>query len=221
MKALSAPDPGGPLRYVLDAVREIRGALQGRVPLIGFSGSPFTLACYMVEGGGSDDFRHIKGMLYKRPDLLHHILEVNAQAVTAYLNAQVEAGAQALMIFDTWGGSLTDMVRSRRLIEIILEEKLAENVLQQGKRLVERLRALAKAEGGFTNVRGLGSLVAFTLDTPEERNAMLARLFERELMALKSGVRSIRFRLPFVINAAEIDEMVKRVAAALPKKVRV
>ena len=124
-------------------------------------------------------------------------------------------------INSTWGGSLTDMVRSRRLIEIILEEKLAENVFQQGKRLVAGLRALAKAEGGFTNVRGLGSLVAFTLETPEERNALLARLFERELMALKSGVRSIRFRLPFVISAAEVDELVKRVAAALPKKVRV
>lgn len=107
VRALAVPDPQGELRYVMDAVREIRGALKGRVPLIGFSGSPFTLACYMVEGGGSDDFRHIKGMLYKRPDLLHHILTINAQAVTSYLNAQVEAGAQALMIFDTWGGTLT------------------------------------------------------------------------------------------------------------------
>jgi uroporphyrinogen decarboxylase len=89
-------------------VREIRGALANRVPLIGFSGSPFTLACYMVEGGGSDDFRAIKTMLYARPDLLHRILEINTRAVTDYLNAQVEAGAQALMIFDTWGGMLSD-----------------------------------------------------------------------------------------------------------------
>jgi uroporphyrinogen decarboxylase len=77
------------------------------VPLIGFSGSPFTLACYMVEGGGSDDFRTIKTMLYARPELLHRVLAVNARAVTDYLNAQVEAGAQALMLFDTWGGVLT------------------------------------------------------------------------------------------------------------------
>jgi len=107
IRALQVPDPGGELRYVTDAVREIRKALAGRVPLIGFSGSPYTLACYMVEGGGSDDYRTLKSMLYSRPDLLHHILDINARAVTAYLNAQIEAGAQAVMIFDTWGGNLT------------------------------------------------------------------------------------------------------------------
>ena len=94
------------------ALRDRRGArdpprADGRVPLIGFAGSPFTLACYMVEGGGSDDFRTVKTMLYERPDLLHRILDVNAQAVAAYLNAQIEAGAQAVMIFDTWGGMLS------------------------------------------------------------------------------------------------------------------
>jgi uroporphyrinogen decarboxylase len=96
------------LRYVFDAVSLIRRELRGRVPLIGFSGSPFTLACYMVEGGGSDDFRQVKSMLYSRPELLHHILATNAAAVTEYLNAQIAAGAQAVMVFDTWGGSLSD-----------------------------------------------------------------------------------------------------------------
>jgi uroporphyrinogen decarboxylase len=104
---LAPPDPTAELRYVLDAVSEIRAALAGRVPLIGFSGSPFTLACYMVEGGGSDDFRNVKAMLYRRPDLLHRILDVNARAVADYLNAQIAAGAQAVMIFDTWGGALS------------------------------------------------------------------------------------------------------------------
>jgi uroporphyrinogen decarboxylase len=107
IRALAAPDPADRLRYVLDAVREIRKALAGRVPLIGFSGSPFTLACYMVEGAGSDDWRTLKTMLYARPDLLHRILDVNARAVTDYLNAQIEAGAQVVMIFDTWGGQLS------------------------------------------------------------------------------------------------------------------
>ncbi len=107
IRDLTVPDPGAELRYVMDAVSEIRRALGGSVPLIGFSGSPYTLACYMVEGGASDDFRTIKTMLYARPDLLHRILEVNAQAVSTYLNAQIEAGAQALMIFDTWGGNLS------------------------------------------------------------------------------------------------------------------
>ncbi|MBU0750590.1 MAG: uroporphyrinogen decarboxylase [Gammaproteobacteria bacterium] len=107
IRDLTAPDPDTHLRYVLDAVREIRRALDNSVPLIGFSGSPFTLACYMVEGGGSADFRTVKTMLYDRPDLLHRILEVNAQAVTDYLNAQIEAGVQAVQIFDTWGGALS------------------------------------------------------------------------------------------------------------------
>jgi uroporphyrinogen decarboxylase len=105
---LAAPDPELTLGYVMDAVREIRRALANRIPLIGFSGSPFTLACYMIEGGGSDDFRQIKTMLYARPDLLHRILAVNTRAVSDYLNAQIAAGAQAVMLFDTWGGALAN-----------------------------------------------------------------------------------------------------------------
>jgi uroporphyrinogen decarboxylase len=96
------------LRYVFDAVTSIRKALHGRVPLIGFSGSPWTLACYMVEGAGSDDYRLVKTMLYARPDLMHRILAINADAVARYLNAQIEAGAQAVMVFDSWGGVLAD-----------------------------------------------------------------------------------------------------------------
>jgi uroporphyrinogen decarboxylase len=104
---LAAPDLNK-LRYVFDAVTSIRKALNGRVPLIGFSGSPWTLACYMVEGAGSDDYRLVKSMLYSRPDLMHRILQINADAVAAYLNAQIDAGAQAVMIFDSWGGVLAD-----------------------------------------------------------------------------------------------------------------
>jgi uroporphyrinogen decarboxylase len=105
--ALRVPEPGS-LQYVFDAVTQIRTELNGRVPLIGFSGSPWTLACYMVEGGGSDDYRTVKTMLYNRPDLMHHILKTNATAVATYLNAQIDAGAQAVMIFDSWGGALAD-----------------------------------------------------------------------------------------------------------------
>lgn len=109
---LKVPDMGK-LRYVFDAVSSIRKALtqadgKGRVPLIGFSGSPWTLACYMVEGAGSDDYRLVKTMLYARPDLMHRILAVNADSVAAYLNAQIDAGAQAVMVFDSWGGVLAD-----------------------------------------------------------------------------------------------------------------
>ncbi len=104
---LAVPDMDK-LRYVFDAVTSIRKALNGRVPLIGFSGSPWTLACYMVEGAGSDDYRQVKTMLYQRPDLMHKMLAINADAVAQYLNCQIEAGAQAVMIFDSWGGVLAD-----------------------------------------------------------------------------------------------------------------
>ncbi len=135
IRSLAAPDPADRLRYVLDAVREIRKALAGRVPLIGFSGSPFTLACYMVQGAGSDDWRALKSMLYARPDLLHRILEVNARAVTDYLNAQIEAGAQAVMIFDTWGGQLShagyeefSLAYSRRVIAGLVKQAAGRRV---------------------------------------------------------------------------------------------
>ena len=104
---LAVPDMDK-LRYVFDAVTSIRRALNGRVPLIGFSGSPWTLACYMVEGGGSSDYRHVKTLMYARPDLMHRVLAVNADAVAQYLNAQIDAGAQAVMVFDSWGGVLAD-----------------------------------------------------------------------------------------------------------------
>ena len=105
--AVGIPDPGNELAYVIDAVRVIRRELNGRVPLIGFSGSPWTLATYMVEGGGTKEFARVKGMMFDAPQTLHQLLDKLAQAVIVYLNAQIAAGAQAVMIFDTWGGVLT------------------------------------------------------------------------------------------------------------------
>lgn len=106
-KKLFVPDMGSDLGYVMNAVSTIRKALDGRVPLIGFSGSPWTLATYMVEGGSSKTFSKVKAMMYDEPATLHHILDVLAESVIQYLNAQIEAGAQAVQIFDTWGGVLT------------------------------------------------------------------------------------------------------------------
>lgn len=103
---LAVPDMGKELRYVMDAVSLIRKELHGSVPLIGFSGSPWTLACYMVEGGGSDNFARVKSLALNEPKLMHQLLEVVTDSVIAYLTAQREAGAQALMVFDTWGGVL-------------------------------------------------------------------------------------------------------------------
>lgn len=107
VKKLAVPDMSR-LQYVFDAVSLIRKELDGKVPLIGFAGSPWTIGCYMVEGQGSDDYRLIKTMLYSRPDLLHRILDINTQATVQYLNAQIQAGAQAVMVFDSWGGVLPD-----------------------------------------------------------------------------------------------------------------
>ena len=107
IRSLAVPDPATHLRYVLDTVTQVRKALHDEVPLIGFSGSPFTLACYMIEGRGGTDFATVKQLLYCRPSLLHELLTLNAAAVTAYLNAQIEHGAQAVMVFDTWGGILS------------------------------------------------------------------------------------------------------------------
>lgn len=127
--ALEVPDMSN-LQYVFDAVTQIRKTLQGRVPLIGFSGSPWTLACYMVKGGSSKEFRTIKTMLYNRPELMHHILRVNTAAVATYLNAQIDAGAQAVMVFDSWGGALADGVYQtfslhymREVMRLVKKEK--------------------------------------------------------------------------------------------------
>lgn len=132
---LGVPDPEKELTYVLDAVRLIRTELAGRMPLIGFAGSPWTLACYMVEGGASKEFAHVKGMLYAEPACLHRLLELLARSVAVYLNAQIAAGAQAVMLFDTWGGVLTGPAYrefSLQYMRTIVEQLTREN---EGRRV--------------------------------------------------------------------------------------
>lgn len=107
IQKLGVPDPEQELRYVMDAVRTIRRELKGQVPLIGFSGSPWTLATYMVEGGSTKNFSEVKKLMFSEPQAMHLLLDKLAQSVTSYLNAQIAAGAQAVMIFDTWGGVLS------------------------------------------------------------------------------------------------------------------
>jgi uroporphyrinogen decarboxylase len=135
IERLPIPDPEQELRYVMDAVRLIRRELNGSVPLIGFSGSPWTLATYMVEGAGSRDFAETKRLLYGEPQAMHALLQKISAAVTAYLNAQIRAGAQALMIFDTWGGSLTP--RHYREFSLAYMERIIAGLLreQDGQRV--------------------------------------------------------------------------------------
>ena len=198
IRALAVPDPGGGLRYVTDAVREIRRALAGRVPLIGFSGSPYTLACYMVEGGGSDDFRNLKSMLYVRPDLLHRILDVNARAVAAYLNAQIEAGAQAVMIFDTWGGNLTtagyeefSLAYSRRVIADLTRES-------DGRRVPSIL--FTKGGGHWLEAMANSGCDALGIDWSTDLNA--ARLRVGSQVALQGNLDpAVLFASPGTVRA--------------------
>ena len=123
-------------------------------------------------------------------------------------------------INSTWGGSLVDMVRAKKFIDIIESEHLAENVDRRGNELVEGLRQLARERGGMSNVRGVGSLIAFTLDSVEARQEMLKRLRERRLLALASGERAVRFRLPFVLTAEEVAMALERVADCLPARLK-
>jgi uroporphyrinogen decarboxylase len=129
--ALGVPDPEQELRYVVDAVRLIRRELNGAVPLIGFAGSPWTLATYMVEGGGSKEFAHIKRMLFDEPAWLHQLLDVLARAVTVYLDAQIAAGAQAVMVFDTWGGVLTP--RDYREFSLRYMQRIIDGVTRESE----------------------------------------------------------------------------------------
>ncbi len=141
---LAAPDPSESLRYVTDAIGEVRRTLAGKVPLIGFSGSPYTLACYMVEGQASDDWRNVKLMLHQHPSLLHRLLETNTRAVAALLNAQIEAGVNVVMIFDTWGGSLSAASYREFSLEYI------QRVLSQLKRSsgAARIPVIVFTKGG-------------------------------------------------------------------------
>ncbi|GGA64037.1 uroporphyrinogen decarboxylase [Neiella marina] len=126
---LAAPDPNQELQYVMNAVSTIRRELKGKVPLIGFSGSPWTLATYMVEGGSSKTFSKIKAMAFGEPKLMHQLLDTVADSVISYLNAQVEAGAQALMIFDTWGGSLSGP--AYREFSLAYMQKIVDGLVRQ------------------------------------------------------------------------------------------
>jgi uroporphyrinogen decarboxylase len=197
---LAVPDMAK-LRYVFDAVTSIRKALNGRVPLIGFSGSPWTLACYMVEGAGSDDYRLVKTMLYQRPDLMHKMLAINADSVAAYLNAQIEAGAQAVMIFDSWGGVLADAA--------FHEFSLAytARVLAQLKRAHEGviIPRLVFTKGGGLWLEAMGQLDCEVLGLDWTVNLGKARAQVGQKMALQGNLDpNVLFANPGQIEAEAV-----------------
>lgn len=175
---LSVPDPSRQLRYVLDAVQLIRRELNGRVPLIGFAGSPWTVATYIVEGGSSREFSRIKGMMYDDAATLHALLTLLANATRLYLNAQIEAGAQAVMIFDTWGGVLSPLRYrefSLRYMQMIVDGLMRE---REGQRVPVIL--FTKGGGAWlgdmadTGCDALG--VDWTTDLADARRAVRDRV---------------------------------------------
>jgi uroporphyrinogen decarboxylase len=195
--ALQVPDMAS-LDYVFKAVTQIRTEINGRVPLIGFSGSPWTLACYMVEGQGSREFHTIKKMLYARPDLMHRILEINAAAVAQYLNAQIDAGAQAVMIFDSWGGALADGAYqefSLRYMEQVLSQ------LQREKDGV-RIPAIVFTKGGGIWLDEMANIGADALGLDWTVNLGRARALVGDRVALQGNLDpAILFASPEQIRA--------------------
>jgi len=178
IEALGVPDPEEELGYVMAAVRMIRRELAGRVPLIGFSGSPWTLATYMVEGGASKEFSRVKGMMFDNPRALHTLLDVTARAVTEYLNAQISAGAQAVMVFDTWGGVLTP--RDYREFSLRYMERIVAGLIRE--RDGRRVPVILFTKGGGAWLEAIAETgcdalgVDWTVDIGEARARVGARV---------------------------------------------
>jgi len=175
---LAVPDMDGELRYVMDAVRLIRRELHGRVPLIGFAGSPWTLACYMVEGHGSRDFATLKAMCWNEPKLAHQLLDTLAQSVAAYLVAQAEAGAQALMVFDSWGGMLGPApfreFSLRYLTQIVAALKADPHARELPVILFSKGAGMHLAEMADSGSAALG--VDWTIDLADARRAVAGKV---------------------------------------------
>ncbi len=175
---LGIPDPEQELGYVMNAVRLIRQELHGRVPLIGFSGSPWTLATYMVEGGGTKEYAKIKGMMFDQPALMHELLGKIAQSVTSYLNAQISAGAQAVMVFDTWGGVLTP--RDYREFSLRYMSEIVEGL--QREKDGQRVPVILFTKGGGAWLNGMADSgcdalgVDWTMDLADARQQVGKRV---------------------------------------------
>ncbi|MCH4564610.1 uroporphyrinogen decarboxylase [Halomonas sp. EGI 63088] len=198
VEALAVPDAERDLDYVMRAVATIRRELNGRVPLIGFSGSPWTLATYMVEGSSSKDFRHVKAMLYDTPDTMHRLLDTLAHAVTDYLNAQIRAGAQAVQIFDTWGGALSTpayLEFSLRYMEQIVAGLIREH---EGRRVPVIL--FTKNGGQWLEDMATAGADALGLDWTTELSEARARVGHR--VALQGNLDpNVLFARPTAIRA--------------------
>lgn len=204
VERLGVPDPEGPLRYVIDSTRLIRRELSGRVPLIGFSGSPWTLATYMVEGRSTREFRKIKAMMFESPALLHQLLEVLTAAVTCYLNAQIRAGADAVMVFDTWGGILAP----HQYLEFSLEyaKRIREGLETQieGRNIPTIL--FTKGGGQWLKAMAVTGYEALGLDWTQEIGVARAEVGDR--VALQGNLDPQTLFAPIPVIEREVARII-------------
>ena len=200
--ALPVPDSAKDLDYVMDAVKTIRSELNGRVPLIGFSGSPWTLATYMVEGGSSKDFRHIKEMLYATPEVLHQLLDKLAQSVTDYLNQQILSGAQAVQIFDTWGGALSGPMYQEFSLKYM--QKIANGLIRENEGRKVPLIMFTKNGGQWLEAMAESGADALGLDWTTNIDDARARVGDK--VALQGNMDpSVLYGTPERIRAEVAD----------------
>ncbi len=204
--ALGVPDPEDDLRYVMDAVRTIRAALGGRVPLIGFAGSPWTLATYAVEGKGSSDFRLVKRLMLAEPEAMDRLVGVLADAVTAYLTAQVAAGAQALMIFDTWGGALTPHAYRRYSLEPM--RRIVESLPREHEGRPVPAILFTKGGGGWLEAMAATGCDALGLDWTLDIGEARARVGAQ--VALQGNLDPATLYAPPAAIEAEVAHVLER-----------
>ncbi|MEZ0121005.1 MAG: uroporphyrinogen decarboxylase [Candidatus Reddybacter sp.] len=206
IEALPVIDTIKDLPYVLDAVRLIRRELNGSVPLIGFSGSPWTLATYMIEGGSSKDFAKIKRLLYTKPELLHVLLEKLAASVIDYLNAQIEAGAQAVQVFDTWGGALSD--RAYREFSLQYMEKIVAGLTKEAEGRQVPVILFTKNGGGWLEAIADSGCHAIGVDWTQDIGAARQRVGGQ--VALQGNMDPAVLRAPAQIIENEVAIILKR-----------
>ncbi len=206
IEALPVIDTAQDLPYVLDAVRLIRRELNGSVPLIGFSGSPWTLATYMIEGGSSKDFAKIKTLLYSNPELLHVLLEKLAESVINYLNAQIEAGAQAVQIFDTWGGALSD--RAYREFSLQYMEKIIRGLTREAEGRQVPVILFTKNGGGWLEAIADSGCHAIGVDWTQDIGAARQRVGQQ--VALQGNMDPAVLRGPVQVIENEVATILER-----------
>ncbi|TVO76759.1 uroporphyrinogen decarboxylase [Sedimenticola selenatireducens] len=206
VNALGVPDPEDDLGYVMNAVRTIRRELDGRVPLIGFSGSPWTLATYMVEGSSTKNFAKVKEMMFDRPDLMHTLLGKVAESVISYLNAQIAAGAQAVMVFDTWGGVLSP--RDYQLFSLAYMDKIVKGLVRESDG--RKVPVILFTKGGGQWLDAMSATGCDALGVDWTTDLADARVRVKDRVALQGNVD------PSILYAApeRIREEVGRVLAS-------